>query len=281
MKAIFILISCSITIFAFGQLKTPPLSPKCKMEQQVGLSKFTIEYSRPSVRGRVIFGDLIPYNQRWRLGANENSKISFDDDIFVDGQKIEAGTYALFASPGEKKWTLYFYSDFKNWGLPNKWDDNKVVYKADVDVKGSKHTETLTIELDAFRNDGASILIKWDKVCIEMPFQIKTKEKVLSQIEKIMSGPSGNDYYRASKFYLQEKLDLKEALTWAEKACDLRPEAYWIVRNKALIMAELGDYKSAIETAKLSMELAEKDGDSSYVIQNKNSIKEWEILKNK
>lgn len=281
MKFLFTLFSF-LTIFnSISQLKTPPLSPKCKIEQQVGLTNFTIEYSRPSVRERKIFGDLIPFDQVWRLGANENTKISFDDNIYFQDTELKAGTYALFASPGEKKWTLYFYSDYSNWGLPQNWDENKVAFKSEIDVEKSSHTEALTIELSSFKNDGASLVISWEESRICLPFSIKTKEKVISQIESLMSGPSGNDYYKASKFYLQEKLDLKQALIWASKACDLRPEAYWIFRNKALIMAELGDYKSAIEIAKISMELAEKEGDGSYVIQNKNSIEEWKKLKNK
>ena len=133
MKAIFILISCSITIFAFGQLKTPPLSPKCKMEQQVGLSKFTIEYSRPSVRGRVIFGDLIPYNQRWRLGANENSKISFDDDIFY--RKSLYGNDLVnirteFKEREKAKQNISLDYDYRNMDLAQNNDINntKVIY---------------------------------------------------------------------------------------------------------------------------------------------------------
>ncbi len=281
MKFLFVFIVFSTTFFGLSQLVTPPLSPKCNIEQQVGLTNFTITYSRPSVRERKIFGDLIAYDKVWRLGANENTKISFDDNVYIQGKEILAGTYAMYAAPGKKAWTIYLYKEHNNWGLPSTWDDTKVAFKGEFELESLSHTEVFTMNFTGLKSDGGTLQIAWEGVLVSIPFSLKTKDKVLSQINKVMDGPSGNDYYKASKFYLQEKMELKQALVWAEKACEMRPEAYWIVRNKALIEAELGDYKSAIKTAKVSMELAEKDGDDSYVIQNKNSISEWEKLQNK
>lgn len=281
MKILNVIVFGLIPFLGISQLTTPPLSPKCKMEQQVGLTNFTLQYARPSVRERKIFGDLIPYEKVWRLGANENTKISFDDNIYIDGKELKAGTYAMYAAPGKKSWTIYFYSEYNNWGLPQNWEESKIALKGAFDVEKIDHTEILSIDFSLMNSDGGTIQIKWENTLVSIPFTLKTKDKVLSQIKKVMDGPSGNDYYKASKFYLQEKMELKQALVWAEKACEMRPEAYWIFRNKALIEAELGDYKSAIKTATTSMQLAEKDGDESYVIQNKNSIAEWEKLKNK
>jgi tetratricopeptide (TPR) repeat protein len=135
--------------------------------------------------------------------------------------------------------------------------------------------ENLTISFDNLQNSGATLQISWDKTRVNIPFTLNTKDKVLASIKKTMDGPSANDYHQAANFYFQEKLDLKQALTWSTKAVELRPEAYWMSRLMAQLQAANGDYKGAIETAKKSISAAEKDGDQNYVKMNKSSIEEW------
>ena len=263
-----------------AQVTAPKASPTCKIEQRVGLSDITISYSRPGVNGRVIFGDLVPYDAFWRLGANENTKITTTDALFFGKDTLPAGTYAIFAKPGLAEWTLAFYTEYTNWGMPAVWDENKVKLYLKAPVTSSRETtENLSIVLDKLENNGAELQISWDKIRVAFPFTLNTKDKVLASINKTMNGPSANDYHAAAKYYLEEKIDDKQALVWIDKAIVARPEAYWMLRTKSLIQASLGLFKEAITTAEACLKLAEADGDSSYVSQCKNSISEWKKKK--
>jgi len=277
---LFLALSLGIVSAAQSQIIAPKASPACKIEQRVGLADISISYSRPAVNGRIIFGDLIPFDAYWRLGANENTKFTTSDALFFGNDTLPAGTYALFAMPGKTSWKLAFYTEFGNWGMPPVWDPKKVALEltSTVSVRADL-TENLTIGLDQLENSGADLFIAWDRVAVKFPFTLNTKDKVLASIQKVMNGPSANDYHTAAKFYLDEKTNNKQALEWVEKALASRPEAYWMYRTKSLIQAELGLYADAIKTAEQCIKLAEADGDSTYVNQSKNSITAWKKLK--
>ena len=265
---------------AQAQINTPKASPLCKTEQRVGLTDITLSYSRPGVNGRTIFGDLVPYDTYWRLGANENTKLSTSDPMIFGSDTLPAGTYALYAKPGKKEWKLAFYKEFGNWGMPEVWDDKKVALTLSSSVYATAlPVENLLITLDQLHNNGAELQIQWDQVMVKFPFILNTKAKVLASIQKTMNGPSANDYHAAAKYYLEEKLDDKSALTWVNQAIALRPEAYWMLRTKSLIQASMGQYSDAIVTAEQCHKLAEADGDAAYVSQCKNSIAEWKKKK--
>ena len=250
MKKLFLGFVAFAAFSLHAQVQTPALSPVAKLEQKVGLTDINIQYSRPGKRDRIIFGDLLPFGEIWRFGANENTKITSSDPLIFGLDTVKAGTYALFANVEKDSWTIYFYSETTNWGVPDPWDTKKVVYETKLPVSQQK-------------------------IKISLPFTVNTKEKVLSSVKKTMEGPSANDYHRSASFYYQEKIDMKKALEWSTKACELRPEAYWMLRMKSLLQAENGDFKGAVITAKKSLELAEKDGDGAYVKMNKTSIDEW------
>lgn len=276
MKKLFLGIFTVLSFSMNAQVQTPALSPVSKFEQKVGLTDITIQYSRPGKRDRLVFGDVVPFGEIWRLGANENTKITSSDAIIFGKDTVKAGTYAIYAKPEKDNWTLFLYSETTNWGVPDPWDTKKVVYETKLPViQLNDVVETLTISIEKIENNGASLVIMWDKSKIALPFTVNTKDKVLASIKKTMEGPSANDYNRSATFYYQEKIDVKKALEWSTKACEMRPEAYWMLRTKALLQAENGDFKGAIATAKKSMELAEKDGDAAYVKMNKTSIEEW------
>jgi tetratricopeptide (TPR) repeat protein len=276
MKKLFLGIFTVISFSMNAQVQTPALSPVSKFEQKVGLTDITIQYSRPGKRERLVFGDVVPFGEIWRLGANENTKITSSDAIIFGKDTVKAGTYAIYAKPEKESWTLFLYSETTNWGVPDPWDSKKVVFETKLPVvQLNDVVETLTISIEKIENNGASLVIMWDKSKIALPFTVNTKDKVLASIKKTMEGPSANDYHRSATFYYQEKIDVKKALEWSTKACEMRPEAYWMLRTKALLQAENGDFKGAIETAKKSIELAEKDGDAAYVKMNKTSIEEW------
>ncbi|MEY4991931.1 MAG: hypothetical protein RI948_807 [Bacteroidota bacterium] len=277
MKKLLFAIAVGLSASFNAQVLTPKASPVAKLQQKVGLADIQIDYSRPSVNGRVIFGELIPFGQTWRLGANENTKITSSEALIFGKDTLKAGTYALFAKPGQSSWEFYFYTDYSNWGLPEKWEDAKVALKVTAAAETSKEfTENLTLQLEDLKSSSAKITLTWAQTKVTLPFTLDTKTKVLASIDKTMAGPSANDYHQAATYYFNEKLDLKKALEWSTKAVELRgPSAYWMTRLKAQLQAANGDYKGAIETAKISMEAAKADGDDAYVLANQKSIDEW------
>lgn len=265
---------CSVS---FGQIQTPKLSPKAEIKQQIGLTDVSISYYRPGKRGRVIFGDVVQYGEIWRTGANENSTIEFSAPVIIASDTIKAGKYAIYTKPEKEKWTIYLYTNTANWGNPESWDEKLIVGQYEVKVQSLKEVvESFTISLDDLTTNSASLNLTWDQVRVGLDLLFMTDQQVEKSIKQVMNGPSGNDYYRAADYYLAEKKDLKQALEWINKAISLNPEApYWMLRKKSLIQAELGDFKGAVETAKLSLTAAEKAENNDYIRMNKAAIEEW------
>lgn len=262
-----------------GQITTPAPSPAAKIMQTVGLTDVTVEYSRPSMRGRTIFGDLVPYDKLWRTGANKNSMITFSDDVSIAGQNVKAGSYAIFTKPGQTSWEVIFYSDTNNWGTPENWDDSKVAAKTNVEVYSMPvDVDSFTMSIDDLHNNGATLGLMWEKAYVGVAFEVPTSEKAVKSIESVMNGPSANDYFAAASFYFEEGKDLSKAKEWIDKAVSMNDKAYWMMRRQSLIYAKMGDTKGAIEAAKKSMTAAETAGNADYVKMNKDSLKEWGAL---
>jgi hypothetical protein len=275
-KSLSVLLLC-VTSSYFSQLQTPKASPVGKLEQKVGLTDIKIEYSRPGKNNRTVFGDVVPFNEIWRTGANENTKITTSESLIFGTDTLKQGTYAIFTKPSYEAWEVYFYTESTNWGTPTKWDDTKVALKikALVSVLPSV-VETFTISLDNLENESATLSFNWDKTSAQLPFKLMTNQKVLANIQKVMAGPNAGDYYAAGNYYFQNKVDVKQALVWVSKATDLQPEAYWMLRTKGLIQKELEDKKGAIDSFKKSTIAAEKAGNKQYVQMNGVSISEIE-----
>lgn len=271
------MLSLVLSPVAMAQVQTPQPSPATQLIQAVGLTKVEVEYSRPSKRGREIMGELVPFGEMWRTGANKNTMITFSDDVKVGGQALAAGTYAIFSRPGAQMWEVFFYTDSENWGTPQEWDAEKVAATVEAPVKSSSETmESFEIWISDLNNNGAQINIGWEDQYISMALEVPTRQKAMASIEKTLSGePKANDYYSAASYYLQEKMDLEQAAKWIAKAVELRNDAYWYHRQHALILHELGKNDAAIAAAKTSQELAEKAGNSSYVRMNQESIAAW------
>ncbi len=267
---------CLSVLIAQAQVKTPAASPLSKVEQSVGMTDVSIEYSRPSAKDRTIFGDLVPYGKKWRTGANRATKISFSTDVNVGGVDLAAGKYALYSMPGEASWDIYFYTDTSGGGVPSDWDDEKVA--ASFSVKPSRSAmmvETMLINLNNLRNDGATIDICWENTVVSIPLSVPSDKLVMESIEKTMAGPSGNDYYNAARYYRESGKDLDKALTWMNKSLEMNGERFWTLRQKALLLADMGKKSEAIEIAKRSIELAKEAGNDGYVKSNTQSIAEW------
>jgi tetratricopeptide (TPR) repeat protein len=183
----------------------------------------------------------------------------------------------MFVKPGKESWELNFYSDFSNWGTPEKWDDTKVVLKLKTPVIVlDTPVETMEISIENIGTASATLGISWDQVQVVYPFNLKTQKQVVENIEKVMAGPSASDYYRSAKYYLNEGLNPQQALDWINKAVALRGEsAYWMTRVQAELFAKNGNYSQAIQAAKLSITAATKAGNDNYVKMNEDSIKQW------
>ena len=284
MKKLFLITCAFVLSFSINaQVETPQPSPFSKVEQKVGLTDITFEYSRPGVKGRTVFGDLVPFGKLWRAGANKNTQITFSTDVTIDGQEVKAGTYAIFVTPSAESWDVVFYSDASNWGTPQKWDDSKVAAKTTAQVHEVPfNVESFTIDINGITNSGANLEFIWEKTWVGVPFTVPTDGAVMASIDKTMAGPGANDFYSAAVYYLQEGKDLNKALEWMDKAVAMRKaaskdgkEPFWMMRQKSLIHAKMGDKENAIKAAKKSLSLAEEAGNADYVKMNKDSLKEW------
>ncbi len=281
MKRLFTILLFVFTCFTvtslMAQVKTPAPSPGSKFTQKVGLSEISVDYSRPGVKGRKIFGGLVPYGEMWRTGANASTDVMFSDDATVGGNEIKAGTYALYTIPGESLWTIIFYEKADHWGTPgDDFKDDLVAVKFDVEPQPMPFDiETFTIATNNITSNSAELMMYWERTYVGFPVTFSTDKMVMSSIEKTMNGPSANDYYRSARYYMDTEKDLATAHKWITKATEMRDDAFWMFRTKSQIEAQLGKYAEAIETAKQSRALAEKAGNKQYVKFNDEAIAKW------
>ena len=277
-KLLSIAIIFCISLSVNAQIDAPQPSPFGKIEQKVGLTDVTIEYSRPGMRGRTIFGDLVPYGEVWRTGANANTKITFSDDVMINGKELKKGSYSIYSIPGEDNWEIMFYTSTDNWGVPQKWDDSKVALKVTAETMDMPmKMETFTILIDELKNDSAALNFIWENTVAMLNLEVPTEDKAMASIEKIMNGPTANDYFAAGSYYHEAGKDLDKAYQWVSKATEMAgDQAFWMLRRKSLIEAEMGKEQEAIATAKKSLASAEKAKNADYVKMNKESIAEWE-----
>lgn len=278
MKKIFFILTLIIAPFiAEAQLKTPQVSPKSTVFQTVGLTDIEIVYCRPAARGRAVFGNLVPFGKVWRTGANENTTISFSDDVMVDGKVLPKGKYALYTIPKIENWEVIFYSTTNNWGTPEVWNEANVVLRANVKEEAlTKPVESLTIGISGLDPNFAYLDIAWENSSVSMKFEVPTQKNTLANIEKVLAGPTSADYFSAAQYIYQANGDSAKALTYIDKAMEMSTEKpYWYTRLKSQIQAKLNDFKGAVETAKVSLAAAELAKNQDYVRMNKESIAEW------
>jgi hypothetical protein len=262
---------------AIAQIKTPAASPTAKISQEVGLIKVDVEYSRPAVKGRKIFGDLVPFGELWRTGANASTKVSFSDDVKVGGLPLPKGNYALYTIPGEKEWTIVFYKNTSFWGVPGKdYAEADVAAKFTVKSGSVKEmVESFTINLSNLKSASFDIDLMWDRTLVSIPVTMDTDTKVMADIKSQLEGPSAGVYYASARYYYEEKKEYAKSLEWVNKAMEKGGEKFYMLRMKAQIQADMKQYKDAIATAEKSTELAKKEGNADYPRMNDKSIAEW------
>ena len=278
MKKIIIALAIIIGNFTIeAQVKTPQASPKATIIQAVGLTDVEINYSRPSARERAVFGNLVPFGKVWRTGANENTTISFSDDVVIDGKTLKKGKYALYTIPKIETWEIIFYSTTDNWGNPAEWNEANVALRATVKTETlARNVETFTIGISGLDNNFAFLEMYWENSYVALKFEVPTQKKATANIDKALAGPAAGDYFSAAQYLYQSNGDIAQAGVYIDKALEIHQDKpFFYFRLKSLIQAKQGDIKGAIETAKLSLAGAEAAKNQDYVKMNKDSISEW------
>jgi hypothetical protein len=253
------------------QLEFPAASPAATFKQRVGITDISVEYSRPSMKGRTIFGGLVPYGEVWRTGANSATKITFSTPVKFGGADVAAGTYALFSIPGKDEWTVILNNVTGQWGSYAYNADNDV---ARVTVKPTTQpnaVETFSIGMsDLSSGNGVTLYLLWEKTRAAVKIETDIVGMLVPQIEAVMASDSDKKpYFQAAMFYFESGLDLDKALAWMDAGLATQPNAFWMIYRKGLLLAKKGDKAGAIAAAKKSLELVEaaKDKQPASLIE--------------
>lgn len=263
-----------------AQIQTPSPSPSAKIMQTVGLTDVTIDFSRPSKKGRELFVDVEKWGSMWRTGANSATTIEFSDDVKIEGKEVEKGKYAIYSIPGMETWTIMLYSDLSLGGNVGGYDASKEVLRFDVKtIIASEEMESFNFIIDNLTDNSASIAFMWGKYYVPFSLEVEVDAKVSAAIEKTMAGISRNDYYQAALYYSKNNKDLDQALTWVKAANDIAAKEdnprYWQLRLEAQIYAQQGDNNRATAKIAESSAAAIKAGNNGYAEANAKMAKDW------
>lgn len=263
-------------VVSYAQISTPAASPKSTITQRVGLTDITLTYSRPSAKGRTIFGDstakvVVPYAKRWRTGANQTTTIKFSDDVTVEGKKVPAGEYGLYTVPGKATWAVVLNKSTKQGADVDgfKAADNVAIFTVKPYKTGSK-VETFTMNFTDLTSSSASVDMMWENTGVKFQVVTEVDPKVMAQIEEKVvknASPSTNDLAAAANYYYDNNKDLKQALAWMQKANEKDPK-FWNVHTEAKIRMKMKDAKGAMAAAEQSKKLAQEAKNADYVKMN-------------
>jgi tetratricopeptide (TPR) repeat protein len=255
------------------QLKTPQPSTTQTVKQELGLGAVELSYSRPNMKGRKIFGDLVPFDKVWRTGANSATTLTFTDEVIIGGTKVPAGKYGLLSIPSASEWTI----------IISKQTDvtSPTAYKQDMDVVRVKvkpmnlpwSFETFGISFENIKDNGCELMMAWDKTLVTLPITTDVDGKVMKQIENTMKTDS-RPYFAAAAYYADNGKDLNQAVAWFDKAIEQNPKAFWVYYQKAKALAKLGKKSEAMAVSAKSMELAKEAKNDDYVSLNEKLQKE-------
>lgn len=271
-KTLTILLSV-ICMAAAAQVQTPSASPGASVSTVVGLTDVKIDYSRPRAKGRKIFGEgasfLLPYGTIWRTGANTGTKITFGDDVKVEGIAVPKGEYLIFSWPGASEWTVSLYKDIKLGGNTDDYD--KTQEAANFKVKSERLTEkveTFTINVSDIADDSksAKVQLAWENTSVKFTIGVDYDAKVMKSIEA-STKISPNSYLNSAVYYLENGKDIKQALEWVNRAADANP-AFWVLYQKARIQKAAGDKAGAMATSLASFADAKKENNKDYQKMN-------------
>ncbi|WP_435262075.1 DUF2911 domain-containing protein [Tenacibaculum sp. nBUS_03] len=272
----------SIGFSSYAQEYLPELSPRTQITQDVGYNTISLDYSRPSSRGREVFGGLVPYNFIWRTGANDDTKISFKENVVINSTKIEAGEYVIFTIPNKTSWEFILYQKDENEsnGVPDitkknqyVWDESKVTLRAIAPaIQVTEYTETFSISLVNVEYDGVTLLFNWANTAVKFDIKTDSDSKVKSFIKDVEDNdPSFYNYYQIAAFYLaisQDQKALEKGLEYANRSLELWEDygaKYRILLIKSKYLSKLNRTKEAIQAAEDALMLAKKENDSEYI----------------
>ncbi|MCR9062743.1 MAG: DUF2911 domain-containing protein [Cytophagales bacterium] len=251
-------------------LRTPAPSPTQTITQDFALSSIEINYSRPSMKGREIFGSLVPYGEKWRTGANGPTTIKFGQDVTVGGKAVKAGTYSIITAPGKTSWDVMLCTEGTS--VFNFKDENVVTtFKAEAMTMPFK-VETFTIMIDNMTNNSCEIDLIWENTAAAFTVTADIDSEIMAQIDNVMN-KDNKPYFAAASYYYENGKDVNKTLEWAKKAAEAQPDAYWVKHLLAKANAKAGKKADAIAAAKASMEAAKKAGNMDYVRLNENLLK--------
>ncbi|WP_205510759.1 DUF2911 domain-containing protein [Longitalea arenae] len=267
-----ILIGCLIA-FAFiteAQLKTPAPSSTQTIKQDFGLGSIELAYSRPNIKGRKVFGDLVPFGKVWRTGANQATTLTFADEVTIGGKKIPAGKYGLLTIPDKGSWTIIITKQLDVTSPAAYKQENDVVRIQAKPESIKNKVETFTMQFANVKPTSIELHMMWDQTNVVLPITTEIDAKVMAQIDELMKkeDPKNHPYFGAAMYYMETGKDLNKALDWFNKAAEANPKAFWVMHQKANCLAKLGKKQEAIESANKSMELAKEAKNDDYVALN-------------
>lgn len=253
-------------------VRTPAASTTTSVKQDFALSAIDLSYSRPSVKGRTIFGDLVPYGKVWRTGANNATTITFGEDVKIGGTTVKAGKYGFLTIPEQGQWTLILSKQTDVTG--------PAAYKQDQDVvRFTAESNTLPFAIENFTmmfgnitSSTCELWVMWDKTMVAMPISVDVDTKVMAQINDAMN-KDNRPYFTSAMYYMDNNKDLNKALEWLNKAAEQNPAAFWVLHQKANCLAKLGKKQEAIATAQKSIVIAKEAKNDDYVKLNEDLIK--------
>ncbi len=276
-KTLLIAALALVFLTSEAQIQTPSASPAGSVSSTIGLTDVKIEYFRPRLRGRKIFGEkdvMYPHGTIWRTGANDGTKISFSSNVKVENIDVPKGEYLIFTWPGAGEWTVSLYKDLSLGGNTADYDASKEAAKFKVKTKKlAEKVETFTISIDdiAADNKSGKVTLAWENTAVPFTISVDYDAQVMKSIEANTKVNPGN-YFQAATYYLETGRDLNKALEWVNLALASNPKAFWMLHQKAKIQKALGDKKGAIETATASMNSAKQANNRDYQNMNQDLI---------
>jgi hypothetical protein len=261
---------------AFAELKLPRPSPKGVVTQTVGLTDVTITYSRPGVKGRVIWGDLVPYDKVWRTGANEATTIALSQDVTINGKPLPAGTYSLHTIPGKTAWTIIFNKKAEQWGS-YEYDAAQDALRVQVTPVAGPQQEWMEFSFPEVSTDAATVELAWEKLRVPFKIETKTTEQALANIRQTLSGEvkEWNVPYGAASFAFTNNLDKTEAMKWVDQSIGIK-ETFWNLRLKAQMLGKDGKTKDAVTIGEKAVTVGKTDADAASEIPKlEQQITDW------
>lgn len=275
-SSLFLLLLMAVISTSFAQqIQMPQASPAAKIAQQVGLSNVSVDYSRPSTKGRKIFGELVPFGQVWRTGANGATILNFSTDVIIDGKNVPAGKYALYAIPNKSEWTMILSKNTELWGSIGYDQEDDLLRFNVTPNKLSRNYETMEITFADMTDTGADLSIKWETTRVDFRIETEVDEIVMAQIQELVIDSETKNpglLYSAANYYYTNKKDMNQAYAWISKSVE-SDKKYWTVHLKAKIETTLGLKTEATASAKESMALAKEAGNPDYIALNERLIK--------